>query len=94
MISKPTLVSHHLCPYVQRVAIALREKAVPFERRDVDLAHKPAWFTDISPLGKVPLLYQPAVIKTHRDRVRLFPGRKEAASDAFASVRLPDALRG
>ncbi len=37
---------------------------------------------------------QPAVIKTHRDRVRLFPGRKEAASDAFASVRVPDALRG
>ncbi len=26
--------------------------------------------------------YQGAVIKTHRDRVRLFPGRKEAASDA------------
>ena len=27
-------------------------------------------------------LYQPAVIKTHRDRVRLFPGRKGAAGDA------------
>ena len=27
-------------------------------------------------------LYQPAVIKTHRDRVRLFLGRKGAASDA------------
>ena len=39
-------------------------------------------------------LYQGAMIKTHRDRVRLFPGRKEAAGDAFASVRLPDALRG
>ena len=38
--------------------------------------------------------YQGAMIKTHRDRVRLFPGRKEAAGDAFASVRVPDALRG
>ncbi|MBI3198666.1 MAG: glutathione S-transferase family protein [Rhodospirillales bacterium] len=51
-----TLVSFDLCPYVQRAAIALSEKGVPFERRDVDLASKPGWFTAISPLGKVPLL--------------------------------------
>ena len=51
-----TLVSHALCPYVQRVAIALIEKGVPFERRTVDLADKPDWFRAISPLGKVPLL--------------------------------------
>lgn len=51
-----TLVSFDLCPYVQRAAIALAEKGVPFERRDVDLANKPDWFEAISPLGKVPLL--------------------------------------
>lgn len=51
-----TLVSHHLCPYVQRAAIALAEKGVAFERVHVDLADKPGWFTAISPLGKVPLL--------------------------------------
>ena len=51
-----TLVSFDLCPYVQRAAIALAEKGVPFERRDVDLANKPEWFEAISPLGKVPLL--------------------------------------
>src|SRR5262245_45756170 len=50
------LVSHPLCPYVQRAAIALAEKGVPFERRDVDLAEKPDWFKALSPLGKVPLL--------------------------------------
>ena len=50
------LVSHHLCPYVQRAAIVLLEKRVPFEREYVDLANKPAWFGAISPLGKVPLL--------------------------------------
>ena len=50
------LVSHHLCPYVQRAAIALIEKGVPFTRTYIDLDHKPAWFTEISPLGKVPLL--------------------------------------
>lgn len=50
------LVSHPLCPYVQRAAIVLHEKGVPFERRWVDLAAKPAWFAAISPLGKTPVL--------------------------------------
>ncbi|RCS24837.1 glutathione S-transferase family protein [Phyllobacterium salinisoli] len=54
--AKLTLISHHLCPYVQRAAIALAEKGVSFERRYVDLAAKPDWFLAISPLGKVPLL--------------------------------------
>jgi glutathione S-transferase len=51
-----TLISHRLCPYVQRAAIALTEKGVPFDRIDVNLADKPAWFTAISPLGKTPVL--------------------------------------
>src|SRR5262245_23658873 len=51
-----TLISHHLCPYVQRAVIALSEKGVAFERVDVDLANKPAWFTALSPLGKTPVL--------------------------------------
>ena len=51
-----TLVSHALCPYVQRAAIVLAEKGVPFERRDIDLANKPDWFLALSPLGKTPVL--------------------------------------
>lgn len=50
------LVSHALCPYVQRVAIVLAEKGIAFERRDIDLANKPEWFLQASPLGKTPLL--------------------------------------
>lgn len=50
------LISHTLCPYVQRAAIALQEKGVGFTRRYIDLANKPGWFLAISPLGKVPLL--------------------------------------
>jgi glutathione S-transferase len=50
------LVSHTLCPYVQRAAIVLAEKGVPFERRDIDLANKPGWFLEVSPLGKTPVL--------------------------------------
>lgn len=51
-----TLISHPLCPFVQRAAIVLREKAVPFNRIQVDLADKPDWFLALSPTGKVPLL--------------------------------------
>jgi glutathione S-transferase len=50
------LISHKLCPYVQRAVIALTEKGVPFERIDIDLANKPDWFLKLSPLGKTPVL--------------------------------------
>src|SRR6202790_5234888 len=50
------LISHKLCPYVQRAVIALTEKGVGFERIDIDLASKPDWFPAISPLGKTPVL--------------------------------------
>lgn len=50
------LISHKLCPYVQRAVIALTEKGVAFERVDIDLANKPDWFSGISPLGKTPVL--------------------------------------
>ena len=53
---KLTLISHDLCPYVQRAVIALTEKGVPFDRVYIDLAAKPDWFLAVSPLGKVPLL--------------------------------------
>lgn len=79
-----TLVSHVLCPYVQRAAIVLAEKQVPFTRRDVDLAHKPDWFNAVSPLGKTPVLlvgeapiFESAVICEYLDDTivpRLHPG--------------------
>lgn len=50
------LVSQALCPYVQRAAIVLIEKSLPFERRDIDSANKPDWFLKVSPLGKTPVL--------------------------------------
>ncbi len=51
-----TLISHALCPYVQRAAIVMAEKGMAFERQDIDLANKPGWFLNISPLGKTPVL--------------------------------------
>lgn len=68
MIASLKLISHKLCPYVQRAVIALKEKGVPFERVDIDLANKPDWFLKLSPLGKVPVL----VVTTGKGEVALF----------------------
>lgn len=50
------LISNHLCPYTQRAVIQLTEKGLPCERIYIDLASKPEWFLQLSPLGKVPVL--------------------------------------
>ncbi len=50
------LISHHLCPYVQRAVIVLTEKNIAHERTYIDLAAKPDWFLKLSPLGRVPIL--------------------------------------
>ncbi|MCF6322273.1 MAG: glutathione S-transferase family protein [Rhizobiaceae bacterium] len=50
------LISHHLCPYVQRAVIVLTEKDIAHKRTYIDLSNKPDWFKKISPLGKVPIL--------------------------------------
>lgn len=86
-----TLVSHALCPYVQRAAIVLAEKGAAFERRDIDLAAKPDWFIGVSPLGKTPVLlvgetavFESAVICEYLDETlapRLHP------DDALARAR-------
>jgi glutathione S-transferase len=68
MTAKLTLISHKLCPYVQRAVIAVNEKGVPFERVDIDLANKPDWFLKLSPLGKVPVL----VVRSEDGEVALF----------------------
>ena len=78
MSSELILVSHALCPYVQRAAIVLHEKGMAFELRDIDLARKPDWFLGISPLGKTPVLlaggqaiFESAVICEYLDETSL-----------------------
>ncbi|MBO6519865.1 MAG: glutathione S-transferase family protein [Rhodospirillales bacterium] len=55
-MSELHLISHHLCPYVQRAVIVLDEKNIAHRRTYIDLADKPAWFAALSPLGRVPVL--------------------------------------
>ena len=100
-----TLISHRLCPYVQRAAIVLKEKNVAFERIDVDLANKPDWFLRLSPLGKTPalsvggeVLFESAVICEYLDEThtpRLHPAEplakaRERAWMEFGSAVLSD----
>lgn len=77
-MSQPALklISHHLCPYVQRARIVLAEKTIPHDLEFIDLADKPDWFHRISPLGKVPVLltdgrplFESAVITEYLDEV-------------------------
>lgn len=104
-MTKLTLISHVLCPYVQRAVIALKEKGVEFERIDIDLANKPDWFLKISPLGKVPVLkvgddviFESAVIAEYLEETEtpaLHPADPVRRADhrawiEFASVVLND----
>ena len=73
------LISHVLCPYVQRAVIVMTEKGIEFQRHDIDLMNKPDWFLKLSPLGKTPVLlvdgqpvFESAVICEYLDEI-VFP---------------------
>jgi glutathione S-transferase len=50
------IIAHAICPYVQRSIITLEEKNITYTRTDIELAEKPLWFNQKSPMGKVPIL--------------------------------------
>ena len=99
---KLTLISHDLCPYVQRAVIALAEKDVAFDRLYVDLADKPDWFRAMSPLGKVPLLkvgddviFESAVILEYLEETQphpLYPRDPLARAQQRAMIEFSSAL--
>lgn len=68
------LFSFEACPYAQRSRLVLIEKAIDFELTEIDLYNRPAWFREISPYGKVPLLrhegrviYESGIINQYLD---------------------------
>ena len=91
------LISHKLCPYVQRAVIVATEKNIPFERIDIDLTNKPDWFLALSPIGKVPLLevegedarghviFESAVIAEYLDEIG--EGERLLAADPLERAR-------
>ena len=56
MASKFMLCSFKTCPWVQRAAIVLRAKQVPYDITYIDRDNRPEWFLAISPHAKVPVL--------------------------------------
>src|SRR6201993_1306403 len=96
------LISHKLCPYVQRAVIALTEKGVAFDRIDIDLANKPDWFLAISPLGKTPVLkvgdraiFESAVILEYLEETQahvLHPAEPLARAEHRAFIEFASAV--
>lgn len=81
------IFSANACPYAQRTRFMLTEKGVPFSLTEIDLRNKPAWFKDVSPYGKVPVIrhrgqviYESAIINEYLEEVfpepPLMPGTR------------------
>jgi glutathione S-transferase len=56
MASKHMLCSFKTCPWVQRAAIVLQAKKVPYDITYIDRDNRPDWFLAVSPHAKVPVL--------------------------------------
>lgn len=56
MASRYKLCSFMTCPWVQRAAIVLQAKQVPYDITYIDRNNRPAWFLAVSPHSKVPVL--------------------------------------
>jgi glutathione S-transferase len=94
-MSRIEFYSSALCPFAQRVRLALAEKQVQAVEIEIDPRNKPAAFLAISPAGKVPLLvhdgtrlWESAVINEYLDET--FPERRllpaTAAQRALARI--------
>ena len=82
------LITAEVCPYAQRTHMALIEKGLDFERREVDLKNKPAWFEEVSPYSKVPVVkigekvvWESAIINEFIDES--FPDRPMMPGDPY-----------
>lgn len=74
---KYLLIGHRICPYVQRVVIALKENGFRYKTLDIDIDAKPNWIQKVSPASKVPVLivdgefsiFESSVICDYLDRI-------------------------
>ncbi|NND53955.1 MAG: glutathione S-transferase family protein [Gammaproteobacteria bacterium] len=70
------LYSYGGCPFARRTRMTLAEKDIDYELIEIDLRNRPANFKEISPYGKVPVLfhngnrlYESAIINEYLDEV-------------------------
>ena len=86
------LYSAQVCPYAARTRLVLLEKKVPFDFTEIDLSAKPAWFAEVSPYGKVPVLkcggdlvWESSIINEYLDEA--FPDPPLMPADPGARAR-------
>ncbi|XP_058756405.1 glutathione S-transferase DHAR1, mitochondrial-like [Vicia villosa] len=53
-VGAPTVLGD--CPFSQRALLTLEEKKVPYNIHLIDVSNKPAWFLEVNPGGKVPVV--------------------------------------
>ncbi|QOJ32476.1 MAG: glutathione S-transferase family protein [Gammaproteobacteria bacterium] len=89
------LFSFAACPYAQRSRMVLIEKGLDFELVEIDIHDRPAWFKDVSPYGKVPVLrhegrvvYESAIINQYVDETFATPPLMPADSHGRALARI------
>ena len=94
MAADMRLVSAEVCPFAQRTRLVLLEKGLDCEIVEVDLRNKPAWFAEVSPLSKVPVLlnggdrvYESKIINEYLDEVFPEPPLKPASAGGRAAMR-------
>lgn len=89
------LYSFAACPYAQRAHITLLEKKLDFSVIEIDLFNRPAWFTAISPYGKVPVLrhadvtvHESSIINQYLDEAFPEPALMPATPALRAQARI------
>jgi glutathione S-transferase len=92
-----TLYGNALSPFVRKISVVLHEKSIPFELAQFNIFAPPAWFADISPLRRIPVLRDGAVagggfiadssvIAAYVER--LFPSPALMPADAWDAARV------
>jgi glutathione S-transferase len=91
-MSQVELFSFEGCPYAQRSRLVLIEKDIVFELTEIDLYNRPAWFREVSPYGKVPVLrhdgrviYESGIINQYLDEA--FPQPPLMPADPYGRAQ-------
>lgn len=94
-MSRIELFSFEGCPYAQRTRMTLLEKGLEFDLVEIDLYDRPAWFRDVSPHGKVPVLrhegatiHESAIINQYLDERFPSPPLMPASPAGRARARI------
>lgn len=76
------LYTHRMCPYAQKVWIALNLAGKPYTLEEIDLyGNKPSWFLKMNPKGQVPVLQHNGQVITESEKILDFIGSPQYLCD-------------